>query len=232
MMRRGLVILGMLCLLWACGDDDGEEVETIEVPTDFTLIFPFEDSECNEGTNITDTESTVLFEWEESENADNYELVLINLDNNEQGVLNTQETRVPIVIQRATPYAWSVTASSNETDSTVQTETWRFYNAGDGIVSYAPFPAELVSPVNAQEVNVTTGTITLKWEGADVDNDITGYDIYFSTSNPPELFMSDVSSSELNGVSVMNNNVYYCRIITKDAVGNQTVSRIFQFKVL
>lgn len=231
MMKNISLILAILFITIGCKNDDDTNDVAPEVPTDFALIFPFENSECNEGTNITDTESTVLFEWETSQNADGYELVIRDLNSNQEGSVMATDTRVPIVLQRATPYSWYVIARSDEADSVTQSATWKFYNAGDGIEAYAPFPAEIVFPAMSQTISAPSGTITLDWNSQDVDNDIESHDIYFGTTNPPELFAQSVSNSEFTNVSVSANTIYYWKVITIDSRGNQSDSGIFQFEV-
>ncbi len=215
-------------MLFACKKDKASP----ENPTSVDLIFPFENSECNVGTDSTETQSNVVFEWSESQNTDEYELNLKNLNSGDSSSHITNELNISIRITRATPYAWYVVSKSNSTESTAKSETWKFYNAGEGIISYAPFPAEIVSPTMAETINTTANTITLEWVGSDVDNDITGYDVYFGTTNTPDIIETDLQESILNGVPVSSNTVYYWKIITKDASGNNSDSGTYQFKII
>jgi len=231
MRKKSLIILGLIIVAFGCGDDDGDGgTNIIELPSQVELIFPFEDSECNEGTNVTETESTVLFEWQDADNTDEYELVLTDLNSMAMGTINTIDTKVPIVLQRATPYSWYVISKSSLTDSIAQSDTWRFYNAGDGITSYAPFPAEIVSPGMSSTVTAAGGSVTLDWNGSDVDGDIAAYDVYFGSSNPPELREENFGTDQL-AVGVTAGVVYYWSITTIDTHGNQSESGTFQFKV-
>ena len=231
-MKKQIFFIGALLILLSCGKDNPEPV-IIEhiVPAKVSLVFPLENSECNEGTDVSATESTVRFEWKSAENTDEYELVVANLISDDLHSYITTETKLPVVLQRATPYAWYVVSRSNESDSTAQSSVWKFYNSGEGIKSYAPFPAEIVSPKMAESVNASSGTITLDWEGNDVDNDIVGYDVRLGTTNPPGLFQANLTESILSGVSVDNNTVYYWRITTYDGAGNFSSTAVFQFMV-
>ena len=60
------------------------------------LIFPFEDSLCNEGTNPTPTESTVFFEWEPNNNAEAYTLSIENLATNVSTQYETEDFIFPV----------------------------------------------------------------------------------------------------------------------------------------
>ena len=202
----------------------------IEHPTQALLVFPYQNSECNEGFDITPTESTVLFEWGAGLNTDEYELNLLNLFANTEETYFTSETKIPVVLNRATPYSWYVISRNDASDSIATSEAWKFYNAGEGITSYAPFPAEILSPGMA-EIIEGASEVTMGWEGNDIDEDIEGYDVYFSTNNPPDLYASDLQQSELPGVPVEPGQIYYWSVITKDAFGNSSSSGIFQFKV-
>ena len=229
-MKRLWIIPALWILTFAgCREDDDPQQAAIEPPTQVKLIFPLENSECNEGINVTETESTVLFEWRSADFTDEYQLVLTDLNSGQEGTFTTTEIKIPIVLQRASPYAWYVISKSNSTDSSATSDTWRFYNAGDGIESYAPFPADIISPPMAARIS-STSSVVLEWNGNDVDNDIAGYDVYFGTQSDPPLFAGDVQNTGFN-VAVTPNTIYYWRIVTRDDQGHESDSGIFQFKV-
>ena len=123
----------MLLLLLSCHKDDPDPALIINKPTEALLVFPYENSECNEGTNITATESTVLFEWRAAENTDEYELILFDLSTENQSSHMAVESKIPIVLQRGTPYAWYVISITDNRYSTATSEVWKIYNTGEGI---------------------------------------------------------------------------------------------------
>lgn len=231
-MKKPLVLFAVLFLLLGCEKEVPLPVLNMGNPTEALLIFPYENSECHEGTNITATESTVMFEWSQAANSDSYDLVLKNLSTNDETTYMTSENELPIVILRATPYAWYIISKSNAVNSTAQSETWKFYNAGDGITSYAPFPAEIISPAMAEIISTAPTEITLDWDGSDVDDDIMGYDVYFGTTNPPDLLAGNVQESSLTEVPVSPDTIYYWSVTTIDEHGNSSESGIYQFKIL
>ena len=226
-MKKLLLLICLPIFIQSCSDES-----LAESPTMAKLIFPFENSLCNEGTNITPTESTVLFEWEEGVFTDNYELILKNIDSGVETSYLTSNTEIPIVLSRGSPYEWYIISTSNSVSESAQSSTWRFYNAGDATESYAPFPAEILSPAMAETLTTSAITITLDWNGSDIDNDIIGYDVYFGTSTTPSILLSDLNESILNNVSIASNTIYYWKIITKDSRGNSSDSGVFQFKIL
>ena len=232
-MNRSIYILSLILFFSACKKDDSGPVSEENRVFPVTLVFPFNNSECNEGTHVTNIESTVLFEWLPDPNSGEYLLTIMNLDSADLMVQSTAETRIPVVLKRGTPYSWCVASVSIEQTDTAVSEVWKFYNAGEGIESYAPFPAEIISPAFAEKVEYGAGYISLVWSGSDIDNDITGYDVYFGTdSSFLELLESNLQNNWLDEVQVVSGTIYYWKVVTRDSNGNTSDSGIYQFKVL
>lgn len=232
---RVLFIALLLVCFNACsksdtgGDGRENPPQTSTPPSATTLVFPNNNSECTEGTNFTTTESTVDFEWNESANTDTYNLVLKDLDAQITTTYSSSSTILAVKIKRGNPYSWYVVSKSNSSAQTANSATWKFYNAGEAVVSYAPFPAEVVSP--AINFNVDAGAITLEWSASDVDNDIENYDVYFGEENPPAEYTTNVTETALENVSVTSGKTYYWQILTRDTSGNTSLSDVFSFNV-
>ena len=213
--------------LYNCGGGGGGGEEIPEDPKPATLIFPLQNSECNEGTIISETESRVTFEWNEAVDANSYTLVLTNLLENTTRNINTVGTSKSETILRGVPYSWYIVSKANGTPNTANSETWKFYNAGIAVENYAPFPAGLLSPVMG---GLATTSTTLKWEGSDIDNDIQSYDVYLSTTSPPTTLLGNTVSPSFDTSSLTPDTVYYWSVTTKDGHGNQSLSPIFEFR--
>ena len=71
-----LILLGASC----SSDENGSEIDSVDPPTQATLLFPENNTECNEGAVISETETEVLFQWEEATNASSYILEITNLN--------------------------------------------------------------------------------------------------------------------------------------------------------
>jgi len=224
------ILLFILINLVACNKDDSFP-ELPKVPSAVKLVFPFESSVCNEGAYISPTESTVLFEWEEGLYTDRYELILRNLETNEISSHLVDNTEIPIVLKRGIPYEWYIISTSNSVFETAQSSLWRFYNAAEAIKSYAPFPAEIISPFMSETISTTSNEITLDWNGNDVDDDIVSYDVYLGTSSTPDIIQNDHTESILNNVPISSSTIYYWKIITRDSRGNTSDSGVYQFKI-
>ncbi|REH01920.1 hypothetical protein [Flavobacterium aquicola] len=229
---KKIVLLTLLNFIFACSSG-GDNDEPVNDPTRASLIFPNANSECTEGTNKTSTESTIKFEWNAAANTDNYDLVVKNLRSQQSTNYNTKQTYYELKLTRGIAYSWYVLSNSSKTTSTATSETRKFYNASEGVSSYAPFPAEIVSPKNTE--NITGTKISLAWKGSDVDNDIFSYTITMDTMNPPmptnSYNKSNITDSFLNDVPVIPGTTYYWQIQTFDYKGNRSFSEIYEFKV-
>ncbi len=223
------VSLTLCFITLSCDDDDSTAVNNnFESPNPASLIFPENNTVCNEGTIISETETEVLFRWQESENTSSYILNINNLDDGSSRNINTNSTEFLIRILRGTPYSWSVRSIGLDGDESTESPVWSFYNAGLPVQSHAPFPATVVSPSSGSTIE--QDLVTLEWEASDIDNDISTYTIFFDTVNPPVTNMNTTGNTNME-VSVTSGSVYYWRIVTTDEVGNSSTSQVFQFAV-
>ena len=229
---KKLVFLSMLISIFACsgGGGGGEEVVPVKKdPIAATLVFPNANSECTEGTGKTPTESTIKFEWTPGAGSDNYGLIVKNLTSGVSTTYSTTKSFYELQLSRGTAYSWYIISSSASSTVKATSETRKFYNAAEGKSSYAPFPAEVVSPIMNESVAGTS--ITLDWSASDVDNDILSYEVFLGTTTNPVSFQKDIADSILKTVAVVSGTTYYWKIMTKDSKGNTSVSEVFKFKV-
>jgi hypothetical protein len=230
MKSRLLITVLFLIATAGCGKKSSPTPPAPDLtPGKAVLTLPKQNEACTSGTIISATQSSVLFTWGTSNNADSYDLNLKNLLTGATTSQTTSTTQLQITLFRNTPYSWYIVSKSSKSATTVQSDTWKFYHAGAGTVSYAPYPADVVAPAIGQ--NVAAGTVNLSWKGSSVSGNITGYDVYFGTSTSPAVLKSNVIDNFYNNVSVLSGLQYYWRIVTKDANGNTSDSGLFQFKV-
>lgn len=228
-------LLWAVALIASCGGDGDSggdpdpEPTPVPAPSAATLVFPANNTECNEGEILSDTQSRVLFQWNASRNTDSYQVNLINLNTNSTALTNSSTSEVEITLLRGVPYEWFVVSRANGTNETATSAVWRFYNAGVGITNYAPFPAEAVRPGRGSTISATN-TVTLEWTGNDIDNDIDSYNLYFGTSDSPALLETGISATSFE-VPVESGQAYYWQVETVDSAGNQTLSELFNFRV-
>jgi len=232
-MKSGsLIILFIALVLVSCGGGKKNNPTPVLPPVKASLTFPAQNAVCTTGTIVSPTESSITFTWNASDNTASYEFNLKNLLSSVTSTQTTSDTKLTLTLARNTPYSWYIVSKSDKTVTTAQSDTWKFYNSGPGVVTYAPYPAEINSPSFGQMISAVSGAINLSWTGSAVDNStIANYDIYFGTSATPPLFKSNVSDSFLNGVTVTSGTTYYWKVITRDISGNTSDSGLYQFIV-
>ncbi len=224
--------IGIIVGLISCGgggDDPEPDPVPVLPPSSATLVFPVNNEECNTGGSLNSTQSRINFQWNTSSNTNSYTLVVKNLLNNTEHSTNSTSNQVDIIISKGTPYKWWVISKSTVTIETAKSAEWKFYNSGDAIITYAPFPAELIGPVMGSLTSKST--VTLEWSGSDVDNDIKEYDVYFGISNPPITNFETTTNQKIENVAV-SANTYYWNVVTNDEEGNTSTSEVFQFRVV
>jgi hypothetical protein len=233
-MNKFVIIYVLLIVVLSCKKNKTAEPTPANpkvAPAKALLNLPSQNEICTSGSVISSTKSQVTFKWEKATNATSYDLVYKDLITQKTTILNTTNKEIDVILERNTAYSWYVISKTTLSTDFAQSEVWRFYNSGPGIVSYAPFPAEIIKPIMGELITAVGGNIILDWTGADVDNDIVSYDIYFGTTAQPILFKSDVVASELENISVVSGITYYWKVISRDKNNNISDSGIFQFKV-
>ena len=194
-----------------------------------SLVFPENNTECTEGRVENEEQSTITFRWEALENVDSYEVNIKNLVSGEASKTATDTNEADITLLRGVPYEWFIAPKVDASDRTAKSETWRFYNQGAGTLNYAPFPAEVVSPLLGENVGAAN-SIALQWSGSDVDNDIAEYEVLFGTDANPTTSLG-VTAEPTMDATVASGQTYYWRVMTKDAQGNTSRSSVFDFSV-
>ena len=228
---KSTIALLLVILMTACpgSKDDGPDLDEMGDPGSVSLVFPDNNSECTEGATVNDMQSAITFQWQASENADSYEVNVKNLDNGETQKTESLTNESTITLSSNTPYEWFVITKSDNSETAPESATWKFYNAGEGVVNYAPFPAEAFYPQRGGTISANT-SVALEWKGDDVDNDITEFEVFFGTEATASTSMG-VSSENTMIVNIASGKSYYWQVKTVDGTGNTSISEIFDFKV-
>lgn len=224
---RVILIVFISLLFTACKKDSPKPPEAA------LLIFPQQNSLCTTGVTITPSTSRVEFAWQTANNTESYELRVTNLISGITQTANTQFTTAELTIDKGTPYSWSVITSNTKVPETNSSAVWQFFNAGSQI-THTPFPAQIVTPLSGTSVvRDINQEVTLEWLGADVDDDIVGYEIYVDTVTPPLVLVSSPAASVSSiKISCNSDTVYYWKVITMDNEGNSSDSGIYSFRAL
>ena len=227
-MRKICTTLFFIVAFGSCSKDQGPRV-----PPPVKLIFPEENSECITGVSVTEQTSAVTFTWNPSNPAAYYILNIYDLAGGLVTSTNEIDPESTVILDKGIGYGWEVIAANALGEESAPSERWLFYNAG-AQRSYPPFPADLKSPESgASLVQNDNGSITLLWSGADADNDLSAYTILIGLS--PEI-MSELVTLPSNQFSypleVVSGTRYFWEVISRDAVGNTSSSRVYDFRVL
>lgn len=219
----------LMLLLFSCSQNNESETEiSISPPESAVLIYPENNTECNEGVIISETETDVLFQWGNALNAGSYMLIINNLKEGTSKKINTQKTENVVRLSRSVTYSWQVKSIGLNNSGTADSEVWSFYNAGNPEQSHPPFPANEVYPKSGYLVEA--GSILFQWEATDLDNDISSFKILLDTISTPENILGITSNTSIQA-EVNSGQIYYWQVITVDLMGNQSNSPVFQFQV-
>ena len=207
-----------------------------ELPADpgvANLISPVDKETCLDGVSINDTQSNVNFVWGTATGALSYELEIANLLTQSTQLYSSDTNELSIALSKAEPYSWSV-KSIGETGTTPSvSDPWKFYLAGDAVVNYAPFPAELITPRSgANTTPDINNLVILRWTADDVDDDLNHFEVYLDTIDGTTLNQEiayQAQETQLE-VEVENNTVYYWKIVAIDLNGNQSSSGVYTFR--
>jgi hypothetical protein len=207
-----------------------------ELPADpgvANLISPVDKETCLDGVSINDTQSNVNFVWGTATGALSYELEIANLLTQSTQLYSSDTNELSIALSKAEPYSWSVRSIGETGTTPSMSDPWKFYLAGNVVVNYAPFPAELITPRSgANTTPDINNLVILRWTADDVDDDLNRFEVYLdavdgTTLNQEIAYQAQETQLE---VEVENNTVYYWKIVAIDLNGNQSSSGVYTFR--
>lgn len=205
-------VLILVLFLFAC---EGK-FEPVNSLGEVELLLPVNNQECF-GVDLPNGKIRVTFDWEDVEGAILYELEYEDTITQETLITSDTDSGVDLELEPGTLYSWKVTVTDDFGNSKAS-ETFSFYTEGLVEENHVPFPAEI------NLVDNGNGTAILSWTGADLDDDIAYYDVFFSDQDPPNQLLSN--STVLNTtVPVQTGVTYYIIIRTVDNNGNYSDSK-------
>ena len=109
-----------------------------------SLSFPENNKVCQEGASVSDTESSVDFQWAASENTNSYDLIINDIEAETSNTYSEiTATNKEVNLTTAKSYSWKIVSKSNESAETVSSDLWQFYLAGQGEENFAPYPTNI-----------------------------------------------------------------------------------------
>ena len=195
MIRNIFLIGAMLSLFIGCGKKDDPKP-----PGQVELVFPERNSECTTGQSLGATTSRVTFRWQEAKNVNSYELRVTNINTGSTQTISTAATSANLPIEKGVPFSWQVRSRNNQVEQSISSLVWNFYNSGSN-TSFAPFPADILSPRMSQRVfKDINNEIALSWSASDLDDNIANFEVYLSTENPPVDLVGTLAPNVLEPV--------------------------------
>ena len=223
--EKYIIIACSFLALVSCSSSGGDDDGGSSAPSASSLVFPADGTECNTGVEVDSETSTVTFDWTASDDTTRYDVVIEELNSDEVIEQTTTSTELEITIKKGTAYQWHV-VSKNTTTLSTKSETAQFFNAGDGVQSHNPFPANVASPAMGHSFDAGTTQIDIQWSANDIDDDIESFEVYFGTDNIPATSVGSTADNTMS-VTVASGNTYFWKVKTTDAEGNTSDSDIF-----
>ena len=125
-------------------------------------------------------------------------------------------------------YFWRVKAKDSNQNESPFSDVWTLSTDGTSDVNNLPSTPEYISPALGE--TMSSGNVNLSWNSTDDDGDSLVYDLYFGTSEEPEIFRENLQSNTFD-LSSLSSNTYYWKIIVKDNNDGQTLGQTWFFKV-
>lgn len=133
-------------------------------------------------------------------------------------------TYAPGTLLFDTLYYWRIIAWDNHSASTTG-PLWHFTTGTQP--NQPPYVPSAPSPVN-DSMNISIN-VDVGWTGGDPDGDPVTYNVYFGTTSPPPLVMSNQSALSYDPGTLSYNTLYYWRIVAWDNHGASTEGPLWHF---
>lgn len=189
------------------------EFEPRDGLTNLTLVLPLNNQECL-GTNLPNGKIRVAFDWEDVTGVSSYNLEYEDNVSGEQFIAPSVDSSINLELEPGTQYTWKVTVI-DEFGNSIMSDAFNFYTEGLAEENHVPFPAAI------SIFDDDNGSLTISWDGSDLDNDIEFYNVFFSPQNPPTILLSE-TTAETTTANVQSGITYYLNVRTVD--GNRNFS--------
>lgn len=233
-MRKSLIyfVLSLVILNTACSSDNNET--SVPVVGELNLATPFDNSTC-EGVSTSTTKCEVTLSWLPTSDNETYVLTVTNLNTNKVVLIKNdiKTTSYKLTLDKKVPFSWTVSSRDNLTKQIInKSPIWKFYaSAGESISNFAPFPADLLAPIQDKIVTPVDGKIVLKWAGADANGDSLKYTVYIDKVDGKQTPAAELTNITATQATVnVSSGVYYWRVKSTDS-NSSSFSQIIRFTV-
>ena len=222
MKRLSLLLLTILITLVGCKDP-------IPAPDAAILVAPEDNVSCLYVPLNTAT-ANVAFSWQQALNTDDYLLKVRSEATGIEITTSTENTSLRLTLDRGQVYGWKVVSRSEASAEETESNTRYFFLEAQQQLAHLPFPAKLVSPQEEEVVELNNGNVVFSWEGADLDGDISSYNLLLgSTETSLETIANGLTQSSYTH-PLERGSQYYWQVETIDREGNRSSSLIFYFQ--
>ena len=152
-------------------------------------------------------------------NADEYELIIRNIQTNDDIQLTTFRTFSAVVLDRGNQYSWWVISKYNADQTFFKKLGMDFLSRRFTKSSHFPFPANLLNPKSNDQISLIDGKYIFRWETTDLDNDIIEYDMYLGTDPAELILIAEKLSFNYVELSLNSNQFYYWKSNNKRCRG-------------
>lgn len=199
--------------------------ESNNAPSEVSLVYPSENLLC--------IENTIDFNWSDAVDPENDDIEYNIVIATDRAMTNIVENKTVITSQttitlaKQTAFYWQVEAVDVDNNQSTASEVFAFFTKGEGVVNYAPFSSELVSPENDSNVNATS--VNLTWEAADANTtDTLTYELYFGENSSLDL-VDDTLTEKTQTMSIESGKTYFWQVNVKDQNGAKSIGQIWSF---
>ncbi len=218
----------LLIAAFSCSRDDEPTAEprpdANKAPTIPLLKLPQDNLQCSY--------SNLTFEWEPSEDPEEgwvkYELEISESEAFSQLSHDraTSYTSVNMELESGNLYYWRVRAVDRKGLVSEYSKVRSLTTEPVLSINHVPYPAYQEDP--ADNATIGSNKVLLKWTGEDADGDALSYDLYFSTTNPPELYEEDLQENSFE-INLKKGITYYWKINVTDGKGAKAIGEIWTF---
>ena len=171
-----------------------------QAPVSFDLTGPMD--------GATGVSATPALTWNAAPGAGAYDLYIGSSNPPPLAATVTATTFTPSALVAGTSYSWFVVAhASCDTTLTTRTTTRSFTVAG-GCSAAGSFALTAPTP-GATNVPATT---SLEWSAS---ANASSYDLYLGTTNPPAIYLPDLTKTRIDIAAMLAGRTYYWRVVAK-----------------
>lgn len=228
-MKNLILLIILLGNLTACSteSESSDKVSNEnKAPSAPTLYSPEDNLFC--------TVNTLDFQWSSCIDPDGdkityiFELSTLSDFSDEYFQTETSALAFSRTVSKGRNYYWRVRAKDDLDNYSAYSPISNFYTEGEEIPNTLPSVPQLINPIDNSIVN--DSEIELKWEARDNDGDELKYNLYFGTSETPELLIQNLKGNTYFVNNLKLETTYYWQIKAIDESNGVSIGEVWRFQ--